>query len=131
MASVRKLPCGVKFTYKSGLQAETLQASDFTLDQGIARVRLSFDLGNNLQGWNRGLMCHTEALEFIDNHKDLQAIVIEEKQVIHAVANIPSNIFWHVDVKCRPDLFYQYLVRPEIRKDTILLNVERLAEGSR
>lgn len=131
MASVRKLACSVKFTYKTGLQAETLQGTDFTLDQGIARVRLGFDLGSNLQGRNRGLMCHAEALEFIDSHEDLQSIEIQERQLILALGNVPPDFFWHVDVKCRPDLVYQYLARPKVSKDAVLLTIERMAEGSR
>lgn len=76
-------------------------------------------------------MCHTEALEFIDNHNDLQSIQIQEKQVISALQNVPPGSFWQAEVRCKPDLFYQYVVHPQMDKENILLTVEKVAEGSR
>lgn len=130
MASVRKLACSISLLYKSGLRAETLQGTDFTLEQGVARVRLGFNLSGNLNPWNRNLLCYSEALEFIDNYRDLAEIRIRDKQLSEAVKQVPDGYYWHLDIKCRNDIDLRYIGRPRVQNDTVLFIVERLAEGT-
>lgn len=110
--------------YRDGTRAETLHASNFTIDAGVNRVVVSCDFLSVLQPWNRTLMSFADAKEFIARHAELESLHVLNAQVVAALKAAPPAASWRLEINCGEPGLFPFTVKPSFEADKAVLGVQ-------
>lgn len=124
--TLRKTAARVSITYSNGNYSNNLTGTDFSLYESEGRICLSIDLSGNLRVRNKESNCYADARELAEEHSTLEAVQIDERQVIEGLSKANQrtpNPRWELQLLLGEKGTFKYSVKSIMSHGSLFLNI--------